>query len=278
MKTGFIMLMFWLSMGLYSWASNECNEPAIPADGQPSSCEQKTDVQPDEKLQNILAKIVDATRHLQTCQARLSYLFIQDPELLASRTLRTGMLFYTNGGEQSRLRIQFVDLKQDDFEPEQRREEYLFDGVWLTRIDFKLKQIDRFQQAPEDKPIDVFDLVSHNFPLVGFSETEKLQNEFDISLKDKESDPNKPVCLLLKVKKDSKFHKEYEKIDFWIDPATYLPHRLLAYAVGGDLYDITFSDVQTNKKLENSVFTVETPADFRKNIEPLKDPNDLKGN
>ncbi len=276
MKQGFTLLLFGLYASLHGWASNVCAPPA--STGQVSQAESRAEAPKDEKLREILSKIVDATRQLKTCQAQLTYLFIQDPELLASRTLRTGTLYYVNGSEQSRLRIQFVDIKQDDFEPEKRREEYLFDGVWLTRIDFKLKQIDQYQQAPEDKPIDVFELISHNFPLVGFSGMENLEKEFDVSLKDGYCDPNEPVCLLLKVKNESKFHKEYEKIDFWIDSVTYLPKRLLAYSTQGDIYDIAFIDVKINKKFEKSVFTVETPADFRKNIEPLKDVSDTKGN
>ncbi len=259
-----------------SCTANACQGPASPADAP--SAPDKTQTAGDGKLDEILANMVDATRQLKTCQTRLSYVFIQDPELLAARTLRTGTLYYyTDGSGQSRLRIQFVDIKQDDFEPEKQREEYLFDGVWLTRIDFKLKQIDQYQQAPTDKPIDVFDLISHNFPLVGFSGVEKLRQDFDISLQKEASDPNEPVCLLLAVKKDSKFHEQYKKIDFWIDPISFLPKRLLAHSTQGDRYDIAFSDVQINKKLEKSVFTVETPADFCKNIEPLKEPSGTKG-
>ncbi|HOK95114.1 MAG TPA: hypothetical protein PK052_03605 [Anaerohalosphaeraceae bacterium] len=266
------ILIIGLCTVLNIWASDVCPN----ADKTDSYNSQTADSGAGD-LEQILSRIVESTRQLKSCQARLSYLFVQDPDLLASRTLRTGTLYYINGGEKSLLRIHFQDIKQDDFEPEARREEYLFDGVWLTRIDFKLKQVDQFQQAPEDKPMDVFELISHNFPIVGFSGTDKLQQDFNIALKEKNNDPNEPICLLLEVKQGSKFHEEYEKIDFWIDPANYLPKRLLAYAVQGDLYDISFSDIEINKKLEKSVFTIETPADFRKNVEPLKNSGDRKG-
>jgi hypothetical protein len=227
------------------------------------------------EIKSVLAKMHDATQALKTCQAAVSYLYVQDPELLDSRTLRTGNLYYQKDPNQSNLRISFETLKQDDFEAEKRREEYLFDGVWLKKIDFKLQQIDLYQQTTEDKPIDVFELISHNFPLVGFSGMDTLEKDFDVKML--ENEPNKPISMLLTTKENSKFKDEYTKIDFWADPKTYLPVRIRAYSKQEDVYDIRFLDTKINKKLKNSVFTIETPANFRKNIEPLKTEPATKG-
>ena len=227
------------------------------------------------EIQAILKKMHAASEDLKTCQAGISYLYIQDPELLDSRTLRTGALYYQKAEKQSNLRISFETRKQDDFEAEKRREEYLFDGVWLKKIDFKSEQIDLYQQTTKDKPIDVFELISHNFPLVGFSGMDTLEKDFEVKLLDNE--PNKPISLLLTTKNDSKFKDEYTKIDFWADSKTYLPIRVRAYSKQDDIYDIRFLDTKINKKLKNGVFTIETPASFRKNIEPLKSETTTKG-
>ena len=176
------------------------------------------------------------------------------------------------------MRIRFDDIKQEDFEPENRREEFLFDGVWLSRIDFKLKQIDRYQKAPEDKPIGVFDLISHSFPLVGFSNIEQLKKDFDISLPERPNESNTSIHLFLNVKKGSKYEKEYKKIDFRADNETYMPQQIVAYSSQGDIYDIQFTEFKINKKLKNAVFTIETPPDFRKNVERLEEKPAAKGN
>jgi hypothetical protein len=223
-------------------------------------------------LQAIMTSMHEATQKLVSAQSDLSYLTIEDPDLLDSRILRTGTLYYLKEQQRSLLRIHFKDLKQDDFEPEPRHDEYLFDGVWLTRIDYKLEQIDSFQQAPEDKPVDVFELIRHNFPLVGFSDINTLDKDFEISLAQTPEDPNDTIHLLLTTKKDSPFSEEYTKIDFWVNNTYYLPHRILAHSVQGDIHDITFGRLQINKNLEKAVFTIEKPSGFRKNIEPLKEP------
>lgn len=224
----------------------------------------------DTTLQGILSEMHRATQQLKSVQGDISYLTIEDPDLLDSRILRRGNLYYLKTDERSYLRIHFRDLKQDDFEAEARRDEYLFDGVWLTRIDYKLEQIDMFQQAPEDKPADVFELIRHNFPLVGFNDIKALREDFVIELAQTPEDPNDTIHLLLTARSDSPFSEEYKKIDFWIDKSTYLPGRIRAYSVQGDIHDIQFSSLQINKNLEKAVFTIEKPAGFRKNIEPLK--------
>ncbi len=232
----------------------------------------------DDKLATIFENIKKATEKLKTCESDISYLFIQDPDLIDSRTLRTGKLYYQKG-KPSLLRIRFETLKQDDFDEEKRVEDYKFDGVWFTKVDYKLKQIDEYQQAPTDKPVGVFELINRQFPLIGFSGVETLQKDFDIKLVENASDdPNSPIQLLLTVKKDSKFSDEYKKIDFWIDSSTFLPSRIKAYKTQDDVNDIRFLGTKINKNLKKAVFTIETPAHFSKNIEPLKQKPTTKGN
>ena len=38
----------------------------------------------------------------------------------------------------------------------------------------------------------------------------------------------------------------------------------------GDIYDINLLDAKINKKIKDSVFKLETPPDFRENIQRLK--------
>ena len=232
----------------------------------------------DAKLAGIFEKIKTATETLKTCEADIACLVIQDPALLDSQILRTGKLYYQKG-EKSQLRIRFETLKEDDFEPQKRVEDFYFDGVWLTQVDYKLEQINEYQQAPEDKPVEVFELISRQFPLIGFSGAETLKKDFEISIvENADNEPKSPIQMLLTVKKDSKFKDEYKKIDFWIDRDTFLPSRIKAYKTQDDVVDIRFSGTKINKNLKKAVFKIETPAHFRKNREPIKQEPTTKGN
>jgi outer membrane lipoprotein-sorting protein len=271
-----VLFSVWLSpfsLATVSGCTQSKNQPSDP----PATQKQPPDYNAGE-IEEILLKMNNATKRLKSCQAKISYLFIQDPDLLDSKTLQNGMLYYQEDNDRSQLRIRFDDLKQENFDPENRREEFLFDGAWLTRIDFKLKQIDRYQKAPEDNPIGVFELISHIFPLVGFSNIDQLKKDFDITLPEKSNESTPSINLLLNVKKGSKYEKEYKKIDFRADSETYMPQQIVAYSSQGDIYNIKFTEFEINKKLKKAVFIIETPSDFRKNIEPLDEKPPEKGN
>jgi len=144
-------------------------------------------------------------------------------------------------------------------------------------VDYALEQIDRYQQAPEDKPLDAFTFISHHFPLVGFSGGSQFETEFDVRLGESPDDEPNLICLHLEVREDSRYSKDYDNIDFWIDNTLYLPRRVRALSTQGDIYDIRFLEIQTNKKVEKKIFAIETPGHFRKNAEPLKQEPETKG-
>lgn len=221
-------------------------------------------------LDEILAKLRQRTRDIKSYQAEIEYLFIQEPDLLDSRTLRKGFIYYQKDGDKSRLRVNFNTIQQDDGRERKRLEQFLFDGVWLTKVDHELQTIDLYQQAQEDDPQDVFEYISHNFPIVGFSSTETLRQQFDISIKDQPTDPSKPIQLHLQVKRDSVYKDDYRDIDFSIDGRSWLPLRIVTRSTQEDVYDIQFLNAAVNKNLKNSVFVIETPKSFSKNIHPLQ--------
>ncbi len=271
MKNQLFLITSLLCLSTFAIAAGCCNSGThIP----PDSNSVNTASSENNALDGILENISKASSTLKSCESKISYLVTQNLGALESKTLQTGKLFYLKENNRSKLRIRFEQIQQDDFDPEEYIEDYFFDGVWLTKINHKLEQVDRYQQAPEREPIDVFELISHHFPLVGFSGADSLRDDFDISLAD---DPNVPVQLLLDVKKDSKYQDKYAKINFWIDPNTFCPSRVKAYSTQGDIYDIRFLDQKINKKLKNAVFTIETPSHFRQNIRALETGPSKKG-
>ena len=221
-------------------------------------------------LDEILDRLRQKNAALRSYQADIYYLFIQDPELLDSRTIRRGVIYYQKDKTRSRVRIDFKTRKQDDGKEEKHREQFLFDGVWLTKIDYQLKTADFYQKAEENAPVDVFQFISYSFPIVGFSKTENLRKQFEIKILEQPTDPNKPVRLLLEVKKDSAYKDDYRDIDFWIDGRSFLPSRIVARSTEDDIYDVRFLKATLNKIFKNTVFTVEIPESFSKNRHPLK--------
>lgn len=229
----------------------------------------------NKAVDDVLAKLNDSAGRLKTYQCKVEYLF-QQP-LFDSQTLRTGEMFYLRDGKNSLLRINFESIKQDDEPQEKYAEHYVFDGIWLTRIDYQLKQVKMFQLIdPNDlrpeQSTDAFDLITEHLPIVGFTKTDRLKKEFDIELA--ESDAN-GLKLNMKVKTDSIYAQDYTSIDFAIDQKFYLPASITAYSVEEDIYQFRFVEPKVNEKFDRSVFELKIPSDFPKpEINPLKKKKD----
>jgi hypothetical protein len=221
-------------------------------------------------VEQILDQMHKSAQTLTSLQADLEYLFIQDPELLEARTTRLGILYYCKGTDKSNLRISFRTVQQDQEEPQIRPEHYLFDGVWLTKIDHAMETVDLYQKAPADKPAGVFDFISHNFPMVGFTDPKKLEKEFVISVSRVPAEPNQPQHLMLEVRPDSIYKDDYTKIEVWVNRTIWLPIRLTAVSVQGDFYDLKWHHLRTNEPIPQEIFNIEIPAQFRKNTHPLE--------
>jgi outer membrane lipoprotein-sorting protein len=245
-------------------------------------CEAKEAQKADaNSVEVVLEKLKKQTGELKSYQSRIEYKFSQP--LLESETLRKGVLYYQRAGGKSALRINFQTLKQDDEEEQKYIEQYIFDGVWLTHIDYQIKEVKRYQQAEPNQPVDAFELAKENFPIIGFSKAEDLKKEFEIKLVEQKPSviPAQPVIpaqagiqdfirLHLKTKQDSIYKDDYTSIDFWIDKKLYLPAKIVAVSTEEDIYEIKLLNVKVNRGIDKKVFEVKIPQGFGVEITPLK--------
>jgi len=259
-------------------------------------CTKKASVKPKETqadaVELVLQQLRRKTKQLKSYEAQVEYTFIQPVfESTTMRkgvmyyaksgtTMRKGVMYYAKSGKKSKLRMNFGTLKQDDEEDQKYREEFIFDGVWLTHINFQIKQVRVHQLAEPNKPMDAFELASRNLPIVGFAKIEDLKKQFDIKLVEQEKRPT-PVIpakagiqqfihLHLKVKPDSVYKDDYVSIDFWIDKKLGMPAKINAVSTEEDIYQIRLLKPKVNKRMDNKVFEFKVPDDFGKEIIPLK--------
>ena len=214
----------------------------------------------------VLESLNRATSRLQSYQSKVEYLFSQP--VLESKTLRKGMLYYAKSAGRSKLRINFDTLKQDDEPQRNYGDYYIFDGQWLTHIDYQIKQVQKRQLTESNQPMDAFELAKRNFPLIGFDRAEDLKKEFDVNVVD---DSNGLTRLHLTVKSDSKYKDDYKSVEVWIDKVMMLPAKILAVSAEDDTYEIKFVEPKANTAIDEKVFEFTIPDGFDKlEIIPLK--------
>jgi outer membrane lipoprotein-sorting protein len=214
----------------------------------------------------ILQKLEQKTTKLESYEGQIEYLFSQP--LLDSKTLRKGVMYYQRADRKTFLRINFDTLKQDD-EPEQKYiEQYLFDGTWLTHLNYQIRTVERRQLAEPNETMDAFELASRNFPIVGFADTKEIEKQFEIKTISPQTEGL--AGLRLTPKADSIYKKDYSSIEFWIDEKNYLPAKITAASTEKDIYEIRFNSPKVNKGIDKAVFEMKIPEGFSEQIIPLK--------
>ena len=217
-------------------------------------------------VSGVLDGLRQKTSQLRSYQCEVNYLFSQP--VLESKTLRTGKLYYARLGNGSKLRINFDTLTQDENPQQKYGEQYIFDGQWLTHVDYQIKQVQKRQLAEANEQIDAFELAKRNFPLIGFDKTEDLKKEFDVN---QMGDSNQIVHLHMTVKPASIYKDDYKSVEVWIDKGLMLPARISAVSTEGDIYEISFIKPKVNEAIDEKVFDFTIPDGFGKpEIIPFK--------
>ena len=97
-------------------------------------------------------------------------------------------------------------------------------------LDYEFKTVKYIQIAEANdtnEPIDVFDLISRNLPMVGFTKIEDLKKQFEISLTDeKKNEQENFIQVHLKVKPNSVYKDDYTHIECRIDKKINLPAKI----------------------------------------------------
>lgn len=220
-------------------------------------------------MEAILNKLEARATDLNFYQCKLDYVFKQP--LLESQTRRQGTLSYAKLGERSYLRIDFNTLQYDQEEAQPHKEQFLFDGIWGTYIDYQSHSVQRQQVAEPNAPVDAFALVSRRVPVLGFSKIEDLRKQFEIQLTQEGVPASaRSYQLHLKTRAGSAYIDEYITIDVQIDKKHELPTKIVALTTEQDVHEIKLMDAKINHRVAKTLFEIEIPRDFSVDTVPLK--------
>lgn len=273
-----IILLWVVSTCLASEAKVACKCPNCSNTKQPA--EEKTN-----EVDIVLKQLNQKTSELTSIQAQIEYKFTQP--LLESEKLQKGIFYYAKIGNSSKLRLNFQTRTVDDEEEEKYVEEYIvlggdnlshpgyrFEGMWAVQIDYEIESVRYIQLADvqdPNKPMDVFDLINKNFPMVGFSRIEDIKKQFEITLvEQKKTGPEDFIQVHLEVKPNSIYKDDYVSIDFWIDKKLGLPAKIVTVSTEPatepvelkDVFEIKFLKPEFNTKIDKKIFDFKIPAGF----------------
>ncbi|MFA6186895.1 MAG: hypothetical protein WC770_06780 [Phycisphaerae bacterium] len=205
---------------------------------------------------DTLRKLNNSVKTIKNLSAQIEYIHAQP--LFETKTIRTGKIFYVKDANCSLLRINFLTLKQDDANEQTYREDYVFDGWKLTKIDHQSKSAIT-EQLAKDKAIEPFALVQDYFPIVGFDEPAKLGEQFEITV----IAGDVPQLKLIP-RENSRYSKAYKQVDCKLNPQNYLPMEFIASTCDDEEITIRLTQTDLQKAIDKTTFGLNIPADFSK--------------
>lgn len=255
----------WLAVGSVYAQAGEPNAPCCqPQNRDPNA------------LEAVLERLEAKADELQSFQCQIDYVFEQP--LLESQARQKGMMYYAKFEDRSYLRVDFDTIQYDEEKEQKRKEQFFFDGIWATYIDYQVKSVQRQQVAEPNKPVDAFTLVSRRVPVLGFSRTQELQEQFDIELAPEDpSGPSDSFLLHMKVKPDSLYKDDYTTIAFRVDKDNGLPVQIDAVSAQKDVLEterdvhrIRLLNPKINEGIRKSRFDIQVPDSFSVETIPLE--------
>ncbi len=220
----------------------------------------------------LLKAVAEKGEKLKSFSSNIMYSLTEDPDIFETTTVYTGTFRYLRTDKRQYAMIDFTTRQEDELPREKYQQRYIFDGVWLTRIDYQLKQVNRDQLAPEDKPENVFTLISKDFPLIGFSGVDTLSGCYDIKLIEPVKG-EKDVCRLsLSPKEKPDTEIKYSDIQFGIDRVTLLPKSIRAVSsLDNSICVIELDGAAVDVKLDEKLFKLTIPDGFTQSVKKLEE-------
>ncbi len=218
------------------------------------------------KLNKLLDKVEKASVKLKSFEANMTYKQIQP--LIETMVKRNGRLYYQVKGNTVQARIHFADFLQQDMDDEEPArpvkfdEDYVFDGMWVTRINARTKTIQKWQVARKKSNRNAFRLGKGPFPLPFALKKADMIKEFAITqMRADPNDPDNSLHLMLKPRPKSSYAKDYVQLDLWLSKKLFVPVQI-RFEKGGDnceINTVSWDDIKIDKKISPKIFTVPQP-------------------
>lgn len=209
----------------------------------------------DPMVRQWLDRLEQRGEDLKTLECSLDYNLEQT--LMGDEARRTGKLFYKRDDKKTRFRVEFKTLTEDNV-TEESKQDYIFDGHWLSHLNHDEKIIHRWEVvAPDEEAIDPLRIGNGPFPLPVGQKAEEVLRHFAVAaLPLADGQQNGDGHLMLTPIHQDGSANDLRWIEMWIDAVTHLPYRVRTEDESGNLTTVRFDEIHSNKKIRNSKFNV----------------------
>jgi hypothetical protein len=196
-----------------------------------------------------------------------------DVRALGDSEDRTGYVAYQKGDDKSptRFRVTFDTIRQGTGAKTKAQVDYVFDGAWLAVLKHQIKNITLYQLAAKGERIEPLRIGRGPFPLPFGQKADDMVRNFTVTLLPPQADdPKGTIGLRLVTRENCLKDMPIERIEMWVDRATYLPVKIRSRDKNKDVTTVVFKDTQTNKAVDQKLLEIPTMIGWEKFVRPLK--------
>jgi hypothetical protein len=166
------------------------------------------------------------------------------------------------GPDDARLRVSFDRRQANDEPPKGERQEFMLAGGMLTERNYVDRTEIRRQVLQPGQKMNLLKLGEGPFPLPLGQAKEDVHKMFEVKkVAPAKDDPAGTVHAQLTPKPGSQFADRFATIDFWVDPQSRMPVRIVTQDPNGTTQRTTeLKDVKVNANLTDKEFTL-APVD-----------------
>ncbi len=265
-----VIMILAVSTGLMA---EECSTmPACENTSQPAEAETYSAppaVAPEAL--KILNRLEQAGDQYKTLRANVEYL-VED-KMTGDEEFRTGWIAYQKETENQpgKFRVSFEQLTLGKGRPTTSKQDYLFDGQWLTTAKHRIKEFRKIQVAAEGEKIDAMKIGKGPFPVPFGQKTDDVVKYLEPSTRpNQKGDPKNSSYLKFVPRKGQGKDVNFVRLDMWVDNETNLPVKIQSKDASKKVTTVTFKDIQPKSTLQPELFIMTKPAGWDLIVEPLK--------
>ncbi len=247
------------------------SEGSAAVGARADAASQETRPAVDPAAMKVLQALEKAGQTYQTVRADLEMTALLPA--LGDREQRTGWVAYRRGTEKEseKIRVHFETLRLGDGPNTRQREDYTFDGQWATEAKHSVKQLTRWQVAPEGERVQALQIGKGAFPPLPFGQkaTEVLEYYDAKLLPPVQGDPNDCDHLELKALRGRRGELDFLRLDLWVSRQTHLPVKIIGTDKDGNTKTVVLTNVRTNVKLPRDTFELRAGFGWTVSTHPL---------
>lgn len=226
------------------------DKPTTTATSRPT-----TTAEIDARAKEILDKLEKAGDKYKTLKADIDYTIVMTQ--FGDTDKRTGRVAFQQKTKNTpaKFSIQFATRQLGKGRQFREKEDYAFDGRWLTIAKYKTREMTRYELCEKGKEIDVLTIGKGPFPIPFGQKAADVIKFCQVTTQPiKKGEPEKTSYIKLVPRKKYKKEMNFTQLEMWVDAKQHLPVKIVSRDRNKDITTVVFKKTETNVKLDKDVF------------------------